>query len=247
MKNIDSHLNLLYQEVVMREYFKWFCRPGQTIDEAFQDKFRPYFGRLASDLSREFKVNTRNKSYCAQIARQIAGIESSTGFAPYADLAAGGIQFKTISASPDYRALQSMSFPAIDFCRIVTETWDTSELRSILMSKFISPLFVQVVNANAETDLILEDLLIWEMLEPDIETARIAWEDTKKKIAEGSYDSFITSKDDKCIHVRPHGSKTSYLTKTPQGTLEIKKAFWINSNYIDKNVLRINGEKYHQS
>ena len=92
----------------------------------------------------------------------------------------------------------------------------------------------------AEPDFVLKDLIIWEMLEPDLEVAKIAWEDTKEKVAKGLYDSFFSSKDNKVIHVRPHGSRTSHLAKTPQGTFENKKSFWINSDYLDKNVLTMN-------
>ena len=45
-------------------------------------------------------------------------------------------------------------------------------------------------------------------------------------------DNFWKLKDHKICHVRPKGIDSSDLMQTPQGTLEKKKCYWLNSRYI---------------
>ena len=66
----------------------------------------------------------------------------------------------------------------------------------------------------------------------DLEVAKMVWLDTKEKIEAGNYKNFIGIKDKRIAHIRPHGKNAEDKTPTPQGTMESKKSFWLNQNYI---------------
>lgn len=70
----------------------------------------------------------------------------------------------------------------------------------------------------------------------DLLVAEEFWEDTKKKIINGNYNQFWKLKDHRIFHVRPKGVNAKDLMETPQGTLEKKKSYWLNSRYILKQI-----------
>ena len=78
--------------------------------------------------------------------------------------------------------------------------------------------------------------MFWTMPSADLEVARKFWEDTKKKIKQGIYDQFIKISADRICHVRPKGRDSRDLMETPQGTREKKKCYWLNSEYIRRQI-----------
>ena len=51
-------------------------------------------------------------------------------------------------------------------------------------------------------------------------------------IGKNNFSEFIKISDDLISHVRPKAQKKSDKMETPFGTLEEKKCFWLNANYI---------------
>ena len=70
------------------------------------------------------------------------------------------------------------------------------------------------------------------MNENDLEIVKTVWTDTKKKISKNNFSEFIKISDDLISQVRPKAQKKSDKMETPFGTLEEKKCFWLNANYI---------------
>ena len=87
-----------------------------------------------------------------------------------------------------------------------------------------------------EGDAVLDRIFFWTMPNEDLEIARLVWEDTKEKVLAGVYDDFIKISDDMICHVRPKAKNSMDLTPNPQGDKSLKKAFWLNREYILKIV-----------
>lgn len=236
-----SYLKSVYERMVnrkpKRKEFKWFCAPGESIEDAFKAKFAPYIGHSTAELRQKFGIGKSAKSVNARIARAIIGI-SSKGFSPYHDLMAGGVQLKIVKIDSNGKNRESMSFPAIQYCDIINQTWEESDLYTILTSKFIVPVFVHDPDEPKwETEYILDRIAVWNMNDADLEIAHQVWADTKKKIQNGDYNHFIKMSDNMIVHVRPHAQNSNDLTITPQGTWEKKKSFWLNAGYVYEKIV----------
>ena len=238
-----SYVRSIYARMLARKKkrnmseYRWFCKPGQTMEEAFKERFGPYIGKSTVELRKTFNIEKTSKNVNASVVRAILGI-SNRGFSPYHDLMAGGVQLKIVRLEADGKNKESMSFPAIRFTEIVNETWETSALYEKLTSKFVIPVFIHDPDEpTGESEYILDRICVWNMPSADLEIARGVWEDTRAKIMEGCYDDFVKMSDERIIHVRPHGKDSLDLMLTPQGTMEKKKSFWLNQHYIFDKII----------
>ena len=238
-----SYLRSVYSRMLARKAhrtvlpYQWFCKPGQTIEQAFKEKFRPYIGKSTIELRKVFDISKTSKNVNARIVRAIIGI-SDRSFAPYHDLMAGGVQLKIVRLEANGKNKESMSFPLINYKEIVNETWETSELYGILTSKFIVPVFSHDPDEPVgEDEYILNRICLWNMSEADLEKVHSVWEETRAKILEGDYSHFVKIRDKRIVHVRPHARNSKDTVETPQGTQELKKSFWLNASYIFSEIV----------
>ncbi len=61
--------------------------------------------------------------------------------------------------------------------------------------------------------------------------ARRVWEETKRRVFVDASDLPRMSESD-VAHVRPKGRDGKDKLPTPQGDMQVKKCFWLNSTYI---------------
>ena len=79
--------------------------------------------------------------------------------------------------------------------------------------------------------------MFWNMPETDLETyVYKAWKNTVQKIKQGDYTHFIKSSENPVCHIRPHARNSQDLAPTLQGGLEKKMCFWLNTDYIQKQI-----------
>ena len=62
------------------------------------------------------------------------------------------------------------------------------------------------------------------------------WENTVKKIKNNEYDNLPKISESPILHVRPHGQNSKDVYPTPDGKYSTKKCFWLNANYIKKQI-----------
>ena len=70
----------------------------------------------------------------------------------------------------------------------------------------------------------------------DISEAESVWQKTIDCINEGRYEDLPKISESAVAHVRPHGKNSQDTIITPQGTMEMKKCFWLNAKYIQKTL-----------
>ncbi len=140
------------------------------------------------------------------------------------------ILLKTIRINENNTVLESMSFTQIKYNEIIKESWENSDLYRTLSSEFI--FFIFKLKNKDDKDPIFHNAKFWKMSEADLDLANKFWELTKENIRIGDYKNFITIKNDFICHVRTKGMNNKDLMKTPQGTIEPKRGYWLNASYL---------------
>jgi DNA mismatch repair protein MutH len=141
---------------------------------------------------------------------------------------------KTIRVNKKNTPIESMSFAQIKFDEIVREDWENSYLFRTFNSEFLFFIF-QLENKN-DKDPILINSKFWKMNPDDLELVNKFWELTKDNIKRGDYNNFISIKNNFICHVRSKGANSRDTSKTPQGTFESKKGYWLNASYIKTQI-----------
>ena len=221
----------------MENEYQYFCKPGQTLEEAVKERTMPYIGRSTESLRMEFDINKNCKSVNSNIARAILGV-SSSNMSPYKDMIEQKTRVKTVRLEADGKNKESITLSTIKYMSIVHEEWNESALYEMLTSPWI--FFVMIHNPDepiGESEYIIDKAFVWRMPDKDIEIAHKVWSDTKEKIASGDYNHFISAKNKMIIHVRPHGRDSYDLLPTPQMTMEKKKGFWLNKDYVFTDII----------
>ena len=235
----SCYINHIYQILTQRKEHgrileNRILSKNETFEQKINALFNPYLKKSAEEICvmRGEKYNPANKSRYADIARKIVGLKKSED--NLYEFNASGIQLKTIRVEPDGTSIESLSFKNVDFCGIVEEEWEESDFYSAITSKFI---FVLFKHDTKDSEYYLDRVVFWQIPENDYQIFKDVWEDTKRKIKSGDYEHFIKISENHVSHIRPKGKNAKDVMYTPQGSYEKKKCFWINQEYIQKNVL----------
>ena len=235
-----SYVNHIYNVLLERqtkrkktEFLHLLDKKPLTLEQQIQAKFAPYIGKTVDRICKELDLpnDPSDKGFYARVARTILGIRKKNQ--KIYEFDAAGIQIKTIRIEPNGKSKEEMSFKAMDYCEMVDQEWEDSDLYQILTSKFF---FVIYKHDTKETPYILSQIKMWNMPERDLEIAKDGWEDTRHKIISGDYDNFIRIRDRRIIHVRTHGKNSKDLIITPQGDFQTKRSFWLNKEYLRSEI-----------
>lgn len=235
----SCYINHIYQILAQRKEHgrileNRILSENETFEQKINTLFNPYLKKSANEICamRGEKYNLANKSRYADISRKIVGLKKTED--NLYEFNASGIQLKTIRVEPDGTSIESLSFKNVDFCGIVDEEWEESDFYSAITSKFI---FVLFKHDTKDSEYYLDRIVFWHIPEKDYDIFKEVWADTKQKVTNGDYEHFIKISENHVSHIRPKGKNASDLMYTPQGTYEKKKCFWINQEYIQRNVL----------
>lgn len=205
-------------------------KKGQTFEDVIIEKFSKYYGYSEKELKDKFDLNVnlraKNKSYV--FAKAILGISKDK----IEEFEKAEIELKTIKLEATGTLKESMSFAQIKYKEIINEEWEESYLFNKLTKRFLFVIFQKDENKVAR----LKKVMFWTIPTKDLIIAEKFWRHTKKNIQKGDYKDFWKLKDHKICHVRPKGVNSKDLMETPQGTLEKKKSYWLNSRYILKQI-----------
>jgi len=197
-----------------------------TIEKATQNKFKPYLGKTVeeiSDLLDFHKQGKNDKGFYRHLTMRILGGARKT----IPELEKAGVELKTIRVNKNWVPEEAMSFPIFRYMDILDEDWEDSSFFNKIEQKFLFVIFREDNTGN----LRLEKLNYWNMPYLDREEAHRVWEDTKRRVAIDAND-LPKSAESRVAHVRPKGRNKKDTIPTPQGTMLVKKCFWLNRNYI---------------
>lgn len=218
----------------------------QSIEEIVTSKFKPYYGKTIEQILRstEVELNTKAKSFYANLTKAILGIELDKEIEEFEK---AEIIVKTVRLKENNLPKEDISFPNFKYEEIVNEEWDDSNFKDILEHKFLF-VFFQFENEK----LILRKVKFWNMPFTDILEAEKVWAKTKEIVSNGNivkevrgaarYTNFPNKSFNSVSHVRPHATSAAdtyplpikdKLTKAKEYT---KHCFWLNNTYVRNEI-----------
>ncbi|MGW8170056.1 MAG: Sau3AI family type II restriction endonuclease [Sulfurovaceae bacterium] len=226
----------------------------QTIEEIVISKFKPFYGKTEEEIlkSLNIEINTRAKSYYANLTKAILGISLDKEIEEFEK---AEIMVKTVRLKENNLPKEDISFPTFQYEELVKNDWENSDFKDILEHKFLF-VFFQFKNNK----LVLRKVKFWNMPYCDMLEVQRVWMKTKQIIMNGEIvkeikinkngkiirlTNFPSKKFSSISHVRPHAKDASdtyvlpKMDKLTKQTEYTKHCFWLNNSYVrDKIYLK---------
>lgn len=216
----------------------WRVLQDCTFEDHIIGTLRPYFGMTQAQLKTHFGVESSAKNLNEVLLAKMLGVQGKIAYT--SEFQNASIVPKTIRIQKNGRIKEGMSFPTFQFTKIVTETWEDSELRNYLEpTKFLFVIF-QEDNAG---NYVFSKVKFWNIPASDLEEVQRVWERTVEIIRQGVFryfDGRVThnnlpkATDSRVMHVRPHGRNARDTYPLPTGGAMTKQCFWFNNSYVEQ-------------
>lgn len=219
------------------------------------DNMSNYVGRNVNELKTRFGIcKADNKSTYIEIAYKMAGV-SSNGIK---ELRKSNIVLKTIRINIKDKIKENMSFPTITFKELIDTEWENS----FIYDYFAKTKFLFVIYKETDKGYVYLGSFFWKMPINHLNNiVKDEWKSIKDTIKEGVLlelkngivlNNLPKKSRSKIIHLRPKASKAAYLLKNgftigdiakdadqlPNGEYMTKQCFWINNDYIYRQIER---------
>lgn len=201
---------------------------GVPLDDVIASRFAPYVGMTADAIADRVGLGAKRhaKSFFALLTKRILGVSDEERIAEFEK---ADIQVKTMRLLPNGRPKEDLPFRAFDYCDLVTQDWESSDLREVLGKRFLFIIY-QLDRDGVPT---LVGTRFWTMPVSDIDgPARRCFDETQLRIEEGKADYLPKKSENRVCHVRPHGRDSRDVIPTPTGGVACRKSFWLNGSYI---------------
>lgn len=219
---------------------------------AIESKLNQYKGLAEEQIRNQFSITASEnaKNRYERYAAAMLGIKGA--ISETEEFRKAGIEVKTIRIQKNKKIKESMSFPYFDFNELVTQDWETSELREMFTTKK----FMFVVFKEYDDGMHFEKIKFWHMSEQDLDNiVRPVFEKTKEILLNGSIVNKLTRNkkgkivrktnfpgmsENEMVHVRPHGQNADDVCELPvpdklTGATEYtKQCFWLNNSFVLK-------------
>lgn len=195
-----------------------------TFEDATQIRFKPYIGQTVEEISKQLGYTKKSsKGFLKEISNRILAQDGQT----ILELDKAGIEMKTIRLTQLGKPRESMSFPGFNFLEIVNDEWEGSSFFAKLEHKFLLVIFRADENGVDR----LFKVAYWNMPYEDRLEAKRVWEETKRRVSIDA-SNLPRISESRVAHVRPKARDGKDKLITPQGDMQVKKCFWLNSGYI---------------
>lgn len=230
----------------------------KSFEEILNDIVEKYVGKSDKELCKKFgREYNNNKAQWNDLTCRILGIRDE-----HADeFEKANIKVKTIRIEKNDTIRENMSFPPFKFMDLAKEEYENSSLHKYFDE---TRLFFVVWKQDGDVYRV-KGCLLWNMPHFDLDvTVRKEWEQYRNIIRYGvkftkcvdksgkeSFKNSLPNKSEtEVIHVRPHSTKSAYRFKDgeeygnvkrdanmlPNGEFMTTQSFWINNNYILKQL-----------
>lgn len=212
-----------------------------SFEKYVTDKINAYKGYSEEQLCAEFNIpagENKPKNLEAILAYRILGVKSNKA----EEFEKAGIRVKTIRVEANGSIRENMSFPAMKFAKIAAEDWEDSDFRNYLDE---TRFFFVVYKYDSNGTLRLQGCKFWNIPYSDLSEVEDVWRRTKMLVSgglkferiNGKYQSnFPKSSENPVCHVRPHARNASDVDTLPDGRQFPKQCFWLNREYIEKQI-----------
>ena len=215
-----------------------------TFEDIVRKRFEPFIGMTSEDISKKLNlgINQSSKNYFATLARRIMGVQKQKVL----EFEKAGVEMKVVQIKKSGMPKEDMSFPKFNYMELSKEKWEDidengevvdCEFKQQLQKRFFFVVFECADTCKKEEDRILKKVLFWTMPVKDIEgEVKRVWEETVKKINNGNADELPKKSESSVAHVRPHARDASDTEETPENGMLVKKCFWLNKEYIERQI-----------
>lgn len=251
----NSYVNFIIEELLKKELYREKPKKitsknidtegTETFDKVVLEKFNSLENMNIIEIKNLFNIERERKAkhYMRLITEDICTVLFGDKLSKLDEFKKAQIELKVIVTQPDGMPKESMSFEQIDYCDIVTQEWDDSDIKSKFENKkFLWVIYKAKKHYLKQEELSLDEIvfdkaMFWNMPICDLENSlAYVWNDTVEKIRRGDYDNFIQISDGKKIHIRYKGKDSKDKAATIQGHLERKRCFWLNNDYVKRQI-----------
>lgn len=229
----------------------WRDLSQKTFEEIILEKLSPYFGKTQKQLKEELGVFTKGKNTNDRLVARMLGINGNIADAE--EFQRANITSKTVRVQKNGTIQESMSFPAFDFKKIITEDWEDSTLLELLEpTKFLFLIFEE----QQDGQYVFARSKFWNIPMEDLEEVQKVWTKTVETLKRGVSLSIVSGRvtndlpkevESRVAHVRPHAQRSFYVfedgttygngnlsdtSELPDGRRMTKQCFWLNRNYV---------------
>lgn len=212
-----------------------------------------YIGETDTQLKKRFGISKlSNKSTLVELAYKMAGVSSNR----LQELKDENIIIKTIRINAKGKIKESMSFPTIEFRRLVKEVWSDS----YIYNYFKYTKFLFVVYKEIDFGYTFLGGTYWKMSFDDLNfMVKKEWQDIQDtvinglefEVKKGVVSNNLPKKSQtEIIHLRPKANKAAYELNNgfssgdiekdgdqlPNGEWMTKQCFWLNNDYVLKQI-----------
>jgi DNA mismatch repair protein MutH len=208
-------------------------RSGSTFEQAVQNRFLPYVGMTADEIAGSLGVHARRgaKNFYSLLTKRVLGVAPDKAVAEFEK---AGVIVKTIRLTPGGSLKEAVSFPAFDYCDLVNQQWEESDLRDVLTRRF----FFVIYQLDRDGVPTLRRTRFWTMPIDDVERhARMCFDRTTALVMEDKTEYLPRSTENKVCHVRPHGRNSADVVPTPAGGRAVRRSFWLNQRYLAEQLV----------
>lgn len=201
-----------------------------SFEEAIQKRFEPFLNRTPREIASILNIDLnklKQKALIRTLVDKMLEIENRK----ISEISKAGIEIKTVRMKINGNPRESMSFPGFNYFELINQSWEDSKFFEKIEKKFLLVVFQEQSDGRE----IFSKAVFWNMPYEDRELAKAVFEETKKRILINCED--LPSKGESTVaHVRPKARNGNDKLPTPQGTMVIRKCFWLNDTYI-RNVI----------
>lgn len=230
----QNYLNYILQEKILGldEDVKAISEEGKTIDSSVKDRLAPFIGMSDEEIAKKLglAISKQQKQY----KRVLANFMISGSNSKIEEFEKANVTMKVITLENSGKLKESISFPYFDYREIVKQKWEDSDFYKVLEENRF--LFIIFKKDKDNEKIYFEGFKFWNFPVIDMPEVERVWNVAKRMIKNGSYDLLPKISESQVSHIRPHGSNKEDKTKTPQGTMEMKRCFWLNADYIRKSL-----------
>ncbi|WP_273383015.1 Sau3AI family type II restriction endonuclease [Enorma phocaeensis] len=215
-------------------------RDEGTLDllELVKRRFEPYTGLTEEELAEvcgySWAGRRKPKNLCALITKHILGVDEDLKIAEFEK---AGIKAKTMRLKRNGVPKESISFPAFSYFDLAERAFEESDFLGYLRQKYLFVIYRE--DRREHGTFHLSEVLFWQMPDADIVEAKRCYEEMQRRVRAGHAERSVTSTENRCCHVRPHGRNKADTLPTPYGSEATKKCFWINARYIGEEIDRV--------
>ena len=193
---------------------------------------KKYIGWRIEDIELDLGLNydKNGKSYARMVLNHVLGITSDGAL--YDQYMSSGLNIKSIRCKPGFKVIYAMSFRYYDYMEIIKEDWESSTFRNEV-NKLLFLILTLPKKDSPQKDAYFDSIILHIPSESDLEIMKKDWLSIVNMIRDERANE-LKGKEGEIVQTRPKSKNSKVRIKAPGGLMEVRKCFFIRTNYLQK-------------